>query len=395
MNPQQMYEACTDALGAFVRSAGFTDVVIGLSGGMDSTLVAVMAHDALGADHVHGVMLPGPYSSESSIDDAEALAANLSISNITVPICEPFEAFEAVLARACGGALIGLAAENTQARCRMVCLMALSNAHGWLMLNTGNKSEAAMGYSTLYGDTAGAFAPLGGVYKTDVFAMARWRNRRAVEEGACGPIPVNVFVKPPSAELAPDQEDEKSLGVDYATLDQILIAYVEEGRDAAAIVADTVMFKSPTSTAVDRRMADRMARIANISLDELGKTIFSASISDDKPADTLLFTDFKDFHIADHDFGVSQITCVDSERMMQRKDEFLAVMQKTMAERGYTLMILMLTDVLLEGTHLLYLGDEDIITQAFGVQLKDHTCFLPGVVSRKKQVIPMLTALWG
>ena len=187
MNPQQMYEACTAALGAFVRSAGFTDVVIGLSGGMDSTLVAVMAHDALGADHVHGVMLPGPYSSESSIDDAEALAANLGISNITVPICEPFEAFEAVLARACGGALIGLAAENTQARCRMVCLMALSNAHGWLMLNTGNKSEAAMGYSTLYGDTAGAFAPLGGVYKTDVFAMARWRNRRAVEEGACWP----------------------------------------------------------------------------------------------------------------------------------------------------------------------------------------------------------------
>ena len=121
----------------------------------------------------------------------------------------------------------------------MVCLMALSNAHGWLMLNTGNKSEAAMGYSTLYGDTAGAFAPLGGVYKTDVFAMARWRNRRAVEEGTCGPIPVNVFVKPPSAELAPDQEDEKSLGVDYATLDRILIAYVEEGRDAAAIVAES------------------------------------------------------------------------------------------------------------------------------------------------------------
>ena len=167
------------------------------------------------------------------------------------------------------------------------------------------------------------------------------------------------------------------------------------GLIAAAIVADTVMFKSPTSTAVDRRMADRMARIANISLEELGQTIFSASISDDKPADVLLFTDFKDFHIADHDFGVSQITCVDSNRMMQRKDEFLAVMRKTMEERGYTLMILMLTDVLLEGTHLLYLGDEDIITQAFGVQLKDHTCFLPGVVSRKKQVIPSLTALWG
>ena len=167
------------------------------------------------------------------------------------------------------------------------------------------------------------------------------------------------------------------------------------GLMAAAILSDTVMFKSPTSSAVDRRMADRMARIANISLEELGQTIFSASISDDKPADVLLFTDFKDFHIADHDFGVSQITCVDSNRMMQRKDEFLSVMRKTMEERGYTLMILMLTDVLLEGTHLLYLGDEDIITQAFGVQLKDHTCFLPGVVSRKKQVIPSLTALWG
>lgn len=167
------------------------------------------------------------------------------------------------------------------------------------------------------------------------------------------------------------------------------------GLIAAAIVADTVMFKSPTSTQRDRRMATRMARIANVSLDELGQAIFSASISDDKPAAELLFTDFKDFHIADQDFGVSQITCVDSARMMQRKDEFLAIMQRTMDERGYSLMILMLTDVLLEGTHLLYLGDEDIITQAFGIALKDHTCFLPGVVSRKKQVIPSLTALWG
>ena len=166
------------------------------------------------------------------------------------------------------------------------------------------------------------------------------------------------------------------------------------GLMAAAIVADTVMFKSPTSTQRDHRMAERMARIANISLDELGQAIFSASM-DSKPTESLLFGDFKDFHIADHDFGVSQITCIDSKRMMERKDEFLAIMKKTMEERGYTLMILMLTDVLLEGTHLLYLGDEDIITQAFGVQLKDHTCFLPGVVSRKKQVIPMLSALWG
>ena len=240
MEAMEMYDVCTEALGEFVRGIGFSDVVIGLSGGMDSSLVAVMAADALGAERVHGVMLPGPYSSESSIDDAEALAANLDIEVRTVSICEPFEAFESVLARACGGALAGLAAENTQARCRMVCLMALSNAHGWLMLNTGNKSEACMGYSTLYGDTAGAFAPLGGVYKTDVFAMARARNRRAAEAGAEGPIPVTVFVKPPSAELAPDQEDERSLGVDYATLDRILVAAVEEGRGAEEIAAELV-----------------------------------------------------------------------------------------------------------------------------------------------------------
>ena len=238
MEAIEMYDACTEALGAFVRDAGFTEVVIGLSGGMDSSLVAVMAADALGAASVHGVMLPGPYSSESSIDDAEELAANLGISSTTVSICEPFEAFEAVLARACGGELSGLAAENTQARCRMVCLMALSNAHGWLMLNTGNKSEACMGYSTLYGDTAGAFAPLGGVYKTDVFAMARARNRRAADRGETGPIPVSVFVKPPSAELAPDQQDEKSLGVDYPTLDRILVAAVERGAQAASIAEE-------------------------------------------------------------------------------------------------------------------------------------------------------------
>lgn len=240
MDAIEMYDTCTAALGSFVRDAGFADVVIGLSGGMDSSLVAVMAVDALGADHVHGVMMPGPYSSASSIDDAEALCANLGLTACTVSICEPFKAFEHVLAQACGGALSGLAAENTQARCRMVCLMALSNAHGWLLLNTGNKSEACMGYSTLYGDMAGAFAPLGGVYKTDVFAMARARNRRGACGGDCGPIPANVFAKPPSAELSPGQEDEKSLGVDYATLDRVLRAAVEEGKGAAEIAAEGI-----------------------------------------------------------------------------------------------------------------------------------------------------------
>ena len=262
MNPHQMYEACTDALGAFVRGAGFTDVVIGLSGGMDSTLVAVMAADALGADHVHGVMLPGPYSSESSIDDAEALAVSTSASPTSrCPSASPSRPSRTVLARACGGALTGLAAENTQARCRMVCLMALSNAHGWLMLNTGNKSEAAMGYSTLYGDTAGAFAPLGGVYKTDVFAMAALAQPPGRGGGTrAGPIPVNVFVKPPSAELAPDQEDEKSLGVDYATLDRILIAYVEEGKDAAAIVAESGLSRDLVDYVIARTDANAFKR---------------------------------------------------------------------------------------------------------------------------------------
>lgn len=235
MQPQQMYQACVDALSKYVGDAGFSDVVIGLSGGIDSSVVATMAVDAFGFEHVHGILLPGPYSSDHSVDDAEHLAANLGIEVRTVSICEPFEAFEHVLARACGGTLSGLAAENTQARCRMVCLMAISNARGWMMLNTGNKSEACMGYSTLYGDTAGAFAPIGGLYKTDVYAVARWRNRKASEDGAKLPIPVNVFTKPPSAELSPGQSDEASMGIDYATLDKILVAYVEQGTEPDAI----------------------------------------------------------------------------------------------------------------------------------------------------------------
>lgn len=167
------------------------------------------------------------------------------------------------------------------------------------------------------------------------------------------------------------------------------------GLMAAAIVSDTVMFKSPTSTARDRDMASRMARIANISLDELGKEIFSATCPEDKSAADLLFVDFKDFHIAGHNLGVSQITCVDSIRMLERKQEFLTAMEKAMRERGYTLMLLMLTDVLLEGTQLIYVGDTDVIEQAFGVQAVQNTVFLPKVMSRKKQIIPMLSALWG
>ena len=167
------------------------------------------------------------------------------------------------------------------------------------------------------------------------------------------------------------------------------------GLMASAIVSDTVMFKSPTCTERDRRMAERMARIAGLSLEALGRDIFSASVGDDKSAESLFFGDYKEFHIAEYDFGVSQITCVDAEKMLGRKDEFTAAMEKAKKERGMNFLILMLTDVLASGTHIIFLGNEEIFQQAFGVTMKDGTCFLPGVLSRKKQVIPALTALWG
>ncbi len=167
------------------------------------------------------------------------------------------------------------------------------------------------------------------------------------------------------------------------------------GLLAAAIVSDTVMFKSPTCTEKDRRMAARMARIGEVSLEELGQAIFSVSTGEGHTAEELLFSDFKEFHIADHFFGVGQITCVDSPRLLSRKEEFLKVMEKTSEERGYGMMILMLTDVLLEGTQIIYLGDEDTMRQAFNAEVKDNEVFLPKVMSRKKQIIPMLTALWG
>ncbi len=167
------------------------------------------------------------------------------------------------------------------------------------------------------------------------------------------------------------------------------------GLIAAAIVSDTVMFKSPTATEKDRRMAARMARIGNVSLEELGKKIFAASSGEERPVEELLFSDFKEFHIAGHFFGVGQITCVDSPKLLSRKGEFLSLMDKTAQERGYGMMLLMLTDVLLEGTQLIYLGDDDTMCQAFNTEVRDNEVFLPKVMSRKKQIIPMLTALWG
>ena len=166
------------------------------------------------------------------------------------------------------------------------------------------------------------------------------------------------------------------------------------GMMAAAILSDTVMFKSPTCTDRDRRTAERMARIANVSLEELGRDIFSASM-DSRTTKDLLFSDYKEFHIAGHDLAVAQITCVDSPQMLLRKEEFLKLMTQKAEKEHFDLMILMLTDVLLEGTQIIYVGADETIQQAFSANPKENTVFLPKVMSRKKQVIPMLSALWG
>lgn len=167
------------------------------------------------------------------------------------------------------------------------------------------------------------------------------------------------------------------------------------GLIASAIVSDTVMFKSPTCTERDRRMAERMARIAGVSLDELGQEIFAASSSDNRTAEELLFSDFKEFHIAGHDMGIGQVTCLNSEHILERSEEFLKLMQDSLVKKGYDMMLLMLTDVLREGTQLLFVGDGDTIRQAFNVEVKGNTCFLPHILSRKKQIVPMLSVLWG
>ena len=167
------------------------------------------------------------------------------------------------------------------------------------------------------------------------------------------------------------------------------------GLMAAAILSDTVMFKSPTCTKRDVAMAERLARIAHVSLEQLGKELFTSAGADGKSAEELFKTDYKQFHIAEKDLGVSQITCVGSDAYLSRKDEFLAVMEKIRKDRDFDIVILMLTDVLSEGSHLLYVGNAEIIRQAFNVEPKDNVLFLPGMMSRKKQLIPTLTALWG
>ena len=229
---QEVYRALALGLGDYVRKNGFGDVVLGLSGGVDSALVATLAVDALGSERVHGVLMPSRYSSDHSITDAEDLAQRLGIDARVVPIEGPHSALESLLAPHFAGRPADLSEENLQSRVRGVLLMALSNKLGWLVLTTSNKSESAVGYATLYGDTAGGFGVLKDVPKLLVYELCRWRN-----EQPGGPvIPSNVLTKPPSAELRPEQRDDQSLPP-YEVLDPLLDAYVEDDRSMAELVA--------------------------------------------------------------------------------------------------------------------------------------------------------------
>jgi NAD+ synthase (glutamine-hydrolysing) len=226
----EIYGALELGVRDYVRKNGFSSVVQGLSGGIDSALVATIATDALGPDRVHVVLNPSPHSSEHSVADAEDLARRQGIHARTIPIKPMMDGFGTSLD------LHGLAAENLQARIRGVIWMALSNSEGHLVLACGNKSELATGYSTLYGDAVGGFAPIKDVPKTLVWQLARWRNEQAAERGQTPPIPENSITKPPSAELAPGQLDTDSLP-DYHDLDTLLDDYVEKDMGSAELVA--------------------------------------------------------------------------------------------------------------------------------------------------------------
>jgi NAD+ synthase (glutamine-hydrolysing) len=227
---EEVYAALVVGLGDYVRKNGFRSVVLGLSGGIDSALVAAVACDAIGPAGVYGVSMPSTYSSEHSKDDAGALAEATGLNFSTVAIAPMVQAYLDQLG------LTGLAEENLQARVRGTTLMGLSNQDGHLVLATGNKSELAVGYSTIYGDAVGGFAPLKDVPKTYVWQLSRWRNQEARRRGELPPIPESSITKPPSAELRPGQLDTDSLP-DYQLLDDILDDYVEQDRGSAELVA--------------------------------------------------------------------------------------------------------------------------------------------------------------
>jgi NAD+ synthase (glutamine-hydrolysing) len=227
---QEIWNALVMGLRDYVAKNKFRSVVVGLSGGIDSALVAAIAVDALGAKCVNGVAMPSKYSSDHSVEDATAFATNTGIHFRTVEIEPMVQSFMQSIT------LKGVAAENIQARVRGTTLMGISNQEGHLVLATGNKSELAVGYSTLYGDAVGGFAPIKDIYKTDVWALARWRNEQAVSRGETAPIPVRSIEKEPSAELRPDQKDSDSLP-EYEVLDQLLTRYVDGDEGSATLIA--------------------------------------------------------------------------------------------------------------------------------------------------------------
>ncbi|MFE5940700.1 NAD+ synthase [Streptomyces sp. NPDC056470] len=227
---EEVYSALVVGLRAYAAKNGFRSVLIGLSGGIDSALVAAIACDAVGAQNVYGVSMPSKYSSDHSRGDAADLARRTGLNFRTVSIEPMFDAYMGSLG------LTGLAEENLQSRLRGTMLMAISNQEGHIVLAPGNKSELAVGYSTLYGDSVGAYGPIKDVYKSTVFRLARWRNRAAEERGMTPPIPESSITKPPSAELRPGQVDTDSLP-DYDVLDRILALYVDRDQGKDAIVA--------------------------------------------------------------------------------------------------------------------------------------------------------------
>lgn len=246
----EVYAALVSGTRDYLAKNGFSDVVIGLSGGIDSSIVAVIAVDAVGPEHVHGVAMPSRFSSDHSRSDAFGLAARLGIDVREIAIEPAHAAFLEMLAPSFAEHPADLTEENLQSRIRGMVLMALSNKFGWLVLTTGNKSELAVGYSTLYGDTAGGFAVIKDVLKTRVYDLCRWRNR----EAGTDLIPESVLTKPPSAELRPDQVDADSLPP-YEVLDAILRAHIEHD----ATVADLV------ESGVDADLAQRVVRLVGLA----------------------------------------------------------------------------------------------------------------------------------
>jgi NAD+ synthase (glutamine-hydrolysing) len=232
---EELWGALQLGLRDYVDTNGFGNVVIGISGGIDSALVATLAVDALGADRVHTVTLPSQITSDETLEDARSLACRLGTACDEIAIEPVMESYLHALDPVIVGSRKGLMEENLQARIRGTLLMALSNQCGWLVLTTGNKSETAVGYSTLYGDTAGGFAPIKDVAKTRVWELARWRNEQAARAGATLPIPPSTIDRPPTAELRRGQLDEDSLPP-YHVLDEILALHVEQRASVDTIV---------------------------------------------------------------------------------------------------------------------------------------------------------------